>query len=351
MLRVPYDELFGSFRSVLLGFGFREERAALCARLFAEASRDGVASHGLNRFPQFLESIRKGHVKVDAEPIAVARFGALEQWDGQRGPGNLNAHGMMNRAIELSRTYSVGCVALRNTNHWMRGGSYGWQAADAGVAAICWTNTMPNLPSWGATESRLGNNPLVMAVPRQEGHIVLDMAMSQFSYGKLASYRSKGETLPVPGGYDRRGRITHDPGEVEATGRPLPIGFWKGAGLSFMLDAMAAVLSGGDAVEQIGARGDEYAISQVFIALELERLYPDPGDATQLLDQMIAYTCGAAPASDGERVSYPGERTLRTRTENLEMGIPVDTAMWEQLLEMREGSGSSDGTNHRPSTT
>jgi 3-dehydro-L-gulonate 2-dehydrogenase len=351
MLRVSYDELFRSLRSVLRDHGFSEDRAELCARLFAESSLDGVASHGLNRFPHFLETIGKGYVKPDAEPIAVARLGGLEQWDGRLGPGNLNAHGMMNRAIELSRSHGIGCVALRNTNHWMRGGSYGWQAADAGVAAICWTNTMPNLPPWGAKESRLGNNPLVMAVPRREGHVVLDMAMSQFSYGKLAAYRSRGESLPVPGGYDRQGEITRDPGEIEASWRPLPIGFWKGAGLSFVLDAMAALLSGGDAVLQIGERGDEYGISQVFIALELERLHPSAGETARRLEDMIAYTCGALPASGEEMASYPGQRTLRARTENLSLGIPVDRAIWHQLLDLREGRGSKAATSQDPPTT
>src|SRR6202165_5100698 len=135
----------------------------------------------------------------------------------------------------------------------MRGGSYGWQAADAGVIGVCWTNTMPNLPPWGASEPRLGNNPLVIAVPRAEGHIVLDMAMSQFSYGTLESFRMRGEQLPVTGGFDLDGKLSSDPGAIEASRRPLPIGYWKGSGLSLMLDMLAALLSGGQATHQIKA--------------------------------------------------------------------------------------------------
>src|SRR5439155_10919673 len=117
---------------------------------------------------------------------------SLERWDGRRGPGNLNAYESMARAIAMARDHGIGCVALANTNHWMRGGTYGWQAADAGVIGICWTNTLANLPPWGAAEPRIGNNPLVIAVPRRGSggaHVVLDMAMSQFSYGALAAYR------------------------------------------------------------------------------------------------------------------------------------------------------------------
>ena len=84
--------------------------------------------------------------------------------------------------MEIASVQGMGCVAIANTNHWMRGGSYGWQAADAGVIGICWTNTLANLPPWGAAEPRVGNNPLVVAVPRADGPVVLDMAMSQFSF-------------------------------------------------------------------------------------------------------------------------------------------------------------------------
>ena len=159
----------------------------------------------------------------------------------------------MDRTIALAREHGMGCVALANTNHWMRGGSYGWQAADAGMIAMCWTNTLPNLPPWGAADPRVGNNPLVIAVPRADGHVVLDMAMSQFSYGTLASYRMRGELLPMDGGFDASGRLTRVPGDIEASNRPLPIGFWKGSGLALMLDLVAAMLSGGKATHQIGA--------------------------------------------------------------------------------------------------
>jgi 3-dehydro-L-gulonate 2-dehydrogenase len=234
VVRVPFDELHARLRERLLATGMAAERADVCARLFAEASRDGVASHGLNRFPRFLRTIENGSVNVHAEATLVQSFGALERWDGRGGPGNLNARACMARAIALAAEHGVGCVALANTNHWMRGGSYGWQAADAGVAAMCWTNTLANVPPWGASEPRIGNNPLVIAIPRAAGHIVLDMAMSQFSVGALMAYAARGEPLPVVGGFDRTGEPTRDAQAILDSQRLLPIGFWKGSGLSLV---------------------------------------------------------------------------------------------------------------------
>lgn len=136
-MRVSFDELRQTLRRALLKVGFEQGRAELCARLFAETDRDGVYTHGLNRFPRFLEQIERGVVDVKAGATCAEARGALERWDGRSGPGNLNAHQSMARALELARQHGVGCVALKNTNHWMRGGSYGWQAAEAGALAFC----------------------------------------------------------------------------------------------------------------------------------------------------------------------------------------------------------------------
>lgn len=329
MLRVPYQELLDTLSRVLLGLGFDVPRGRLCAQLFAEASRDGVSSHGLNRFPRFVSMIKRGIVDIRAVPELMQGCGSLERWNGNGGPGNLNAYTCMGRAIEVSHTHGVACVALANTNHWMRGGSYGWQAADAGVIGICWTNTLPNLPPWGASDPRVGNNPLVIAVPRVGGHVVLDMAMSQFSYGSLANYRMRGELLPVEGGFDVEGRLTRDPGAIEKSQRPLPIGFWKGSGLALMLDLVAAALSGGLATHQIAPDPDhETGLSQVFITLDPSRLAPEIS-ASHVAEQVIEHF--QSSHSSSESVRYPGQRVLELREENMANGIPVDAAVWREV--------------------
>ena len=315
-MRVSYHDLHDTLFRALSKTGLPSERAALCARLIADSSRDGVASHGLNLFPRFLAMIRAGVVDVHARPVCRSRHGAIERWDGRRGPGNLNAHEAMDGAIALARAHGIGGVALSNTNHWMRGGTYGWQAADAGVIGICWTNTMRNLPPWGADTPRIGNNPLVIAVPRPEGHVVLDMAMSQFSYGALASYRLRGEQLPVPGGFDREGALTHDPAAIEASRRPLPIGFWKGSGLALMLDMAAALLAGGRSTHEI-PQEQETGLSQVFLAFDVAAI-AGRDETTRVVDAILADL----------RVRYPGERAFDARRQNLKDGIPVEPSAW-----------------------
>jgi 3-dehydro-L-gulonate 2-dehydrogenase len=331
-MRIPFEELVSQFERVLRKYHFSPERAQLCAQLFAENSRDGVYSHGLNRFPTFIEYIQKGYVQLEASPQVEQSFGAWERWNGNLGPGNLNAYACMNRAIELAKLHGMSCVALNNTNHWMRGGTYGWQAAEAHCIGICFTNTIPNMPPWGGKESRIENNPFIISIPRQQGHLVLDTAMSLYSYGKMDVYKRKHQPLPFDGGFDTAGNLTRDAEAILETRRPLPIGYWKGSGLSIMLDMLAAILSKGKAAKDIGQLESEYGLSQVFICFDA--LQADLPFIEQVTGELIAYIKSAAPMQEGDEIFYPGERTLLTRRDNLEKGIPVDEEIWNQVLQI-----------------
>ncbi len=332
MNRIPFAEVQQTLAAILRKFGFAPDRAQTCARLFAETTCDGVYTHGINRFARFVVTIRNGCVDPAGEAAVTAQCGALERWDGHRGPGNLNALAAMNRAIALGRAHGVGSVTMGNTNHWMRGGTYGWQAAEAGMIGICWTNTMPNQPPWGGVEPVIGNNPLVIAVPRAKGPVVLDMAMSQFSYGALESYRKRGELLPVDGGFDSEGNLTRDPGAVEQSRRLLPTGYWKGSGLAVVLDLTSAMMALGRATHEIAPDPErEAGVSQMFLAFNPAAFGPAE-QAEKIADGVVASLHNSQPAAPNGKVRYPGEQTLRIREENLRLGLPVEPAVWAQIL-------------------
>ncbi len=328
-MRVPYETMRAEFEQVLLSVGFPTIKAAAIAAIFAGNSLDGVYTHGLNRFPTFIQFVRDGLVKKDAEPTLDQAVGAVERWNGNLGPGMLNASFAMARAGVLAAASGIGCAALRNTNHWMRGGAYGWQAAEAGYIGICFTNTTPLMPPWGGTEPRVGNNPLVIAVPRPGGHLVLDMAMSQYSMGKLLQCKNSNTRLPLPGGYDAAGNLSLDAGEIIASQRPLPIGFWKGSGLALMLDILASVLAHGKSTADLAQQEFETGISQIFICLQA-----DTALSQVVCDQIIAYTKSSHPDGSGGTIRYPGEGVLQTRAQNLKEGIPVDETTWKWVREM-----------------
>ncbi len=334
MMRVPYETMVKEFQRVLVKKGFSEERASAAAEIFAQNSLAGVYSHGLNRFPRVVEYLEKGEIDPEIAATVELKLGAMERWNGHRGFGPLNAKLAMDRACELAKEYGIGIVALGNNNHWMRGGSYGFQAASRGCIGSCWSHTCPNMPAWGGKDRKIGNNPIIFAVPRSNGqHVVIDCAVSQFSYGKIEDCKLKGLQLPVPGGYDTKGELTTDPAEIEKTWRVLPMGYWKGSGISIALDLIATVLTNGNSVHTIGTFGDEVGLTQIMIAID-----PSKANSTELtdkiVDDIIEDIKSSEPVKEGGAVLYPGEPETITIQDNLANGIPVIEEKWNQVLAM-----------------
>lgn len=341
MLRVPFHELQSTITTALIKAGMTAARANASATLFAETTRDGVYTHGLNRLERMLKMIDNGSVSSTAEMTLDSAHNAIERWNGNKGVGNLNGIAATERAITLAKEYGIGCVALGNTTHWMRGGTYGWHAADRGMFLIAFTNTNPNTPAWGTTGATLGNNPLVMAVPRINhagngygggSHIVLDTAMSQYSYGQIDAHIKRGEQLAVPGGFDMQGNLTRDPQSIRDSYRALPIGFWKGSGIAMMIDLFASLLSGGQMSHQISVDPVyETGLSQMFIAISPQSV-AHAQELSERATAMIEALHSAPRAEADKSARYPGEQTLKLREENMRLGIPVDEHAWQHVL-------------------
>jgi 3-dehydro-L-gulonate 2-dehydrogenase len=331
LIHIPYEEMKSEFVRILTKLGFVKSRAGECAEIFATNSLEGIYSHGVNRFPRFVENIVSGYVRPASVPSLVKSSGSVERWDGNLGPGPLNASFATSRAIELADQSGIGMVALANTNHWMRGGTYGWQAARKGYVFVGWTNTEGNMPAWGAKDFRLGNNPLVIGIPFKSEAIVLDFAMTQYSYGKLESYSLEKKLLPYPGGFNGRGELTSDPDEILETRRALPIGYWKGSGLSLILDILASTLSGGLSTHEISKKETEYSLSQVFMVIRMSGL-SDTGSIKAGIENIITDLKASDPADNSVNIRYPGENILNIRKINKEKGIPVNRKIWSSIL-------------------
>ena len=331
---IAYEEALRVTRAALLRAGFTPEKAERLSGVFCQNTLEGVASHGLNRFPRFIREAITGVVDVHAEPECVAALGGMEVWDGHFGPGPLIAEAAMARALALAKTHGIACVSVRNANHWQRAGRYGWQAVHAGMIGMLWTNTCQNLPAWGAKDCQLGNNPFVLAIPRKKGPVVVDMSMSQFAYGRLEIAKQNGEKLPIPGGFDRDGNLTDDPSAILETRRPLPIGYWKGAAMSLALDMIAAGTSLGRTVHQIGPAGPtERGLSQVFIALNYAGLVGE-SEAQARFDDAVEALLASVPAEEGTPVRAPGGNMKRIVEKNLQNGMPVNEKTWNAILEL-----------------
>ena len=337
-IRITIDEFRDVLYQKLIKHGALQEEAKKTSEIFALNAADGVISHSVLRVWRLLSHYDNGLVVPGRMPVFVSGTGAVARYDGNGTSGVLSASFCMEKACELADRFGIGMVALRNANHWMRGGYYGHLAADKGKVSICWTNTRANLPSWGSKVSNIGNNPFVMAVPGKDGkHLVLDSAMSQFSNGKLEVMRRAGKLLPVDGGYDQEGNLTRVPGDIEKTRRPIPMGFWKGSSMSILLDACAAILSDGLNTASIERKmqkdgTDEAFLCQIFIAIAPEAL--GESRLEEIEASILDSVHNAQPVKEGSPSRCPGERVFRDREAAFREGILVPAESWKQILEL-----------------
>jgi len=327
------DAMITLIKDALIRNGVNEDIALKIAQTHTKSSYDGIYSHGTNRIPRFIDYIKKGWVIPNNKSTIEKQFGAITVLNGNLGPGVLNAFDAVDIAINSAKEYGIGLVGLNNTTHWMRGGSYGLYAASQGYVLISWTNTEANMPPWGGIEPRLGNNPFVMATPSSDGKVtILDMAMSQYAYGKLETTRLANQQLPYPGGFDKDGNLTSDPGLIEESLRILPTGYWKGSSFSFMLDILGAILTNGNQVTELDElrKGSCTACSQVFIVIDPKKI-TDTNRIDEIISKTKAYIKSSKLDNNTKEVLYPGEDFSIYNKLHDEKGIFIDDAIYEQI--------------------
>ena len=327
---VKIDDLQHEYERILAKRGMQADQATKLAAGFVEMANEGTYSHGINRFPVFIEQVDKGQIKLNATPECVNSMGALEQWDCHFGPGVLNGLICTDRAIELAKQYGIGMVGMRNSNHWMRGGTYVLKMARQGMAGIASTNSIAVMPAWGGKDHRVGSNPLIMAIAG-DPPVLVDCSMSQYSYGQLQNYVLADKELPVIGGYDNEGNLTKDPHVLWSNKRLLPMGFWKGSSMSIVLDMMLTAISGGLSVPALTEDMDgEFGVSQFLIAIDISKTMSNER-LSEEMKRIREYVLASEPAETGS-VMIAGSEIETFITKHAQLGgIEIHESIWSQI--------------------
>lgn len=330
---VTVDQLQNEYERILLKRGMEKASATKLAAGFVEMANEGTYSHGINRFPVFIEQVDQGQIKLDATPECVNKFAALEQWDCRFGPGVLNGLICAERAMELAAQYGIGLVAMRNSNHWMRGGAYVLKMARRGFAGIASTNSVAVMPAWGGKDHRIGSNPLIIAMPGNPP-VLVDCSMSQYSYGQLQNYVLADKELPVVGGFDDDGNLTTDPHVLWKNKRLLPMGFWKGSSMSIVLDMLLTALSGGYSVPALTEdMKAEFGVSQLLIAIDLNKTMP--ADALQHeMKRIRDYVLASEPAETGKVMVAGAEIQAFIDKHKKQGGIEIHDEIWQKIIQL-----------------
>ncbi len=328
-IAVGHEELQRFIRDVFVVAGASEADAGAVADGLVWANLRGVDGHGISRLPRYLKYVDSGEIDVKAQPELIVDRAATFVIDGHHGFGPVA--GMRASALAVERAKQAGiCYGLiRETTHTGAVGRYAQWIAERGCAAIILAAGQTLMAYHGARVASLGTSPIAMAVPSSKGPIVLDMATSTISNGKILLARATNEQLPAGTVLTAAGEATTDPRAAEIL---LPLGGAKGSGLSFMIEMLVSVL--GAAPIQARVLGPEqrkrHTANMAVIAVDVAAFRPS-GEFISDAD-MLAALIKALPRQTGfDEILLPGERSGRTEVQRRKSGIPVPGKLWEEL--------------------
>ena len=134
------------------------------------------------------------------------------------------------------------------SNHAGPASLYARMPAAAGMVGMYFcVGNANHLAPWGGLDMLLSTNPIAFAIPgHDEPAVVLDMATTVSSYGKIKVYAQQGKAMPVGWVIERDGRPLTD-AKRAAEGLLLPLGGmeagYKGYGLALVLGLLAGSLN------------------------------------------------------------------------------------------------------------
>ncbi|MCP4166246.1 MAG: Ldh family oxidoreductase [Chloroflexi bacterium] len=294
----------------------------------------GIDSHGVLRAPIYVRRVRSK--AINPNPNIVTRRGgfALEVLDGDDGMGYVVGRAAMNRAIELAGKFSIGAVGVVRSNHFGAAALFARMASEQGMIGIAMANVIPNVVAPGGAKPITGNNPIAIAVPTfAEFPFVLDISLSNVAGGKLLLASKKGEKIPWDWATDREGHPTDDPAEG-FKGFLLPVGGHKGLGLSYVVDILSGLITGGvfqHEIKSMYKQSDDPSLTGHFmIAINPLALMSQE----ELHDRMTQFvqTIHESPMWDkNQEMLLPGELEHRKSRERKHQGIPLPPALFEEL--------------------
>jgi LDH2 family malate/lactate/ureidoglycolate dehydrogenase len=315
--------------------GMPHPNSSLLAETLVIADLRGVHSHGVLRVPDYVHKLKEGGVDPTGVPRVTRDSGAVLVVDGGNSMGQIGGTFAMRQAIERARIAGISAAAVGGSNHCGAMAYYAMMALPEDMIGIATTNALPTMAPWGGVDKILGINPLAVAIPAgEEFPIVLDIAFSHSSHGKLRVYHQKGLPIPSDWAFDAEGRPTTDTAEA-LKGLLQPIGGYKGTGLALVMGIFSTLLSGASYGTELGNMVEGPKAGQdghFFMALKVGA-FEEPRRFRQRMDRIIQQIRDGRPAAGIDRIYLPGHLEAETEQRYRREGIPLASATLQGIIQ------------------
>jgi ureidoglycolate dehydrogenase (NAD+) len=327
---VGHEELWRFIRDVLVALGARDHDAGMVADGLVWANLRGGDGHGVSRLSRYIGIIKRGEIDLKAKPRLVHDRPASFVLDSGHGFGPVACMQAAALAVERAKAIGVCYGIVRETTHTGAIGRYAQWIAQQNCAGLIMGCGPALMAFHGTRVASMATSPIAIAVPDgKNGPLVLDMATSTISNGKILQARATGQKLPPGTVLTADGEPTTDSREAEIL---LPLGGPKGSGLGLMFEMLASILA--SAPIQSRALGPEqrsrHVANLAMLAIDIASFRP-LADFENDADALVAILKAMPRQAGFDEITMPGERSNRTEAARKKSGIPIPAKLWEEL--------------------
>lgn len=335
-VRLTLDEVRGLARRTLLATGLSQPHAEAVAETMVAGERDGCASHGIYRLLVAANSIARGVVSVDADPVVSEPAKALVSVDGGGGFAQLAFERGRPLLARKARDFGLAALALRNVVHFAALWPEVEALAQDGLVVLAMTPSHAWVAPAGGTQPVFGTNPIAFGWPRPgRDPFVFDFATSAVARGEIELHRRAGKAVPDDWGYDAEGRPTTDAAAV-LNGAMRTFGEHKGSALAAMVELMAGPLIGDmtsrESIAADAGRGGSPIGGELIVAIDPAGFL---GDA---VTEHLARAEAMFDAIEGQGARLPSQRRYAARAESLRNGVVIPAALYRDIMALTPGA-------------
>jgi len=324
--------------AAMMALGLPSEDAATVATLMVQADMQGSDGHGVIRLAPYAKRILAGGINLKPNIKVVQERTAMALVDGDNGMGHLVMKKATELAIHKARTAGIAWVGSKFSNHAGPASLYARMALQHDMIGLYFAVGNANhLPPWGGLDMLLSTNPIAAAIPTlNEAPVVLDMATTVAAYGKVKAKAQRGEMMPEGWMIDRQGKPLLDPTKSEE-GFLLPIGGYKGYGLSLIVGILAGTLNGAAMGRQVIDFNKDFSTTTntgQAIAIIDPSAFGDITEFKQNVDTLVRELRGSERMPGVDRIWLPGEQSHEKRLSNEAHGIVLAPSLMKQLNDL-----------------
>ena len=328
MPRLTPEALHALAARTLSAAGANGEMAAATAWALVYAEMQGLASHGVQRIPQYATHLRNGRADGAAKPRIVNARGGAVLIDAGFGLAYAACALAVQEAVQRAREFGVSYAAVCNSHHFGVAAYHLEPVGAAGLVGLAFGNSPAAMPAAGGKRPLLGTNPIAAIFPRSRAApLVIDLSLSEVARGKLMVAAKEGRPIPLGWALDKDGRPTTDP-KAGLEGSMLALGGSKGAVLALVIELLVTALTGSavgfEASSFFVDEGNRPRLGQGFLVID-----PDALSGRATYDERIETLLGAMTADPDVRL--PGERRRALAEAAARDGIELSAALLEQL--------------------